>query len=225
MNRPKVIVNCAMSIDGKMALPNRKQLCISSEGDLKRVFSLRNECDAILVGIGTVLSDNPKLTVKEKYVNHPRHPIRVVVDTHAQTPPDAFTVNDKAPTILFTKSKSDYKNIFGSNVEIISSNIDQNGFIDLPAMLQILYEKGVRSLLVEGGGTVIWSFLKQKLVDDFFVFIGSIIIGAKQAPTIADRSDLSSNNEVTHMKLIHLERIDDGVLLHYQLKENKGTRP
>ena len=93
MNRPRIILNCAMSADGKIALPNKQQLRISSEEDMKRVFELRNSCDAILVGSGAVLSDNPKLTVKEKYVKHPRNPIRVVLDTHMKTPVDALVVN------------------------------------------------------------------------------------------------------------------------------------
>ena len=67
MNRPYVIVNCAMSADGKIALPSRKQLRISSDEDIKRMYTLHQECDAVLVGIETVLSDDPKLTVKENY--------------------------------------------------------------------------------------------------------------------------------------------------------------
>jgi len=71
MKRPRIIINCAMSADGKIALPTKKQIRISSEEDIKRMYQLRNESDAVLVGIGTILTDNPKLTVKETYVHHP----------------------------------------------------------------------------------------------------------------------------------------------------------
>ena len=71
MTKPYVIINCAMSADGKIALPTRKQLRISSEEDIKRMYNLRNKCDGVLVGVGTILSDDPKLTVKEKYVKNP----------------------------------------------------------------------------------------------------------------------------------------------------------
>ncbi|HDH81938.1 MAG TPA: 5-amino-6-(5-phosphoribosylamino)uracil reductase, partial [Thermoplasmatales archaeon] len=87
--KPFVIVNCAMSIDGKIAFPDRKQAKISNDEDMARVHKLRDECDAVLVGIGTVLSDNPKLTVKEKYVQNPSNPLRVVLDSNFRTPRDA----------------------------------------------------------------------------------------------------------------------------------------
>ena len=73
LKRPKIIINCAISADGKIALPNRNQIRISSEEDIKRVHNLRNTCDAVLVGIGAVLSDNPKLTVKGKYFSFAEH--------------------------------------------------------------------------------------------------------------------------------------------------------
>ena len=78
---PFVTVNCAMSADGKIALPTRRQTRISSEEDIARVHRLRNASDAILVGIGTVLSDDPSLLVKEKYVRRPRRPLRIVLDS------------------------------------------------------------------------------------------------------------------------------------------------
>jgi 2,5-diamino-6-(ribosylamino)-4(3H)-pyrimidinone 5'-phosphate reductase len=206
-----------MSVDGKIALPCRKQLRISSEGDLKRVFLLRNECDAILVGVGTILSDNPKLIVKESYVEKPKQPIRVVLDTHSRTPSNAFVVDDKARTVLFTKSREQYKDVFGPNIEIISTQLDKNGYIDIPIMLQLLYQKGVRSLLVEGGGTVIWNFIKLRCVDDLFVYIGPMIIGGKQTPTLADGTGIENINEIIHLTLLKSDRIDEGLLLHYQL--------
>jgi len=74
-----------MSADGKIALPTKKQIRISSEEDIKRMYQLRNESDAVLVGIGTILTDNPKLTVKETYVHHPRQPLRVILDSKCRT--------------------------------------------------------------------------------------------------------------------------------------------
>ena len=100
MNRPTIIINCAMSIDGKIALPTGNQMRISSDDDMKRVHQLRNTCDGVLVGVGAVLSDDPKLTVKEKYVEKVKQPTRIVLDTFCKTPVDALVVNDKAPTII-----------------------------------------------------------------------------------------------------------------------------
>ena len=217
MARPKVIVNCAMSADGKIALPNKKQLRISSDEDMKRVFQLRNDCDGILVGIGAVLADDPKLTVKEEYVENPTHPIRIVLDTHAQTPVDAFVVNDKAQTIIFIGETETVHSTYPENVKIIPSKIDKEGFIELDSVLNTLYEMGIRSLLVEGGGTVIWSFIKQKIVDDLFVYVGPMIIGGKNTPTMADGRGMSSDEDVIRFVLRDVKQVGEGVLLHYQL--------
>jgi len=204
MARPKIIVNCAMSADGKIALPNKKQLRISSDEDMKRVFQLRNDCDGILVGIGAVLADDPKLTVKEEYVENPTHPIRIVLDTHAQTPVDAFVVNDKAQTIIFIGETETVHSTYPENVKIIPSKIDKEGFIELDSV-------------VEGGGTVIWSFIKQKIVDDLFVYVGPMIIGGKNTPTMADGRGMSSDEDVIRFVLRDVKQVGEGVLLHYQL--------
>src|SRR5512136_1773557 len=100
MKRPYVIINCAMSADGKIASPMRKQMQISCDEDIKRMYRLRNECDTVLVGVGTILTDNPKLTVKEKYVKHPRQPLRVVLDSKGRTPPHALVLNNVSKTLI-----------------------------------------------------------------------------------------------------------------------------
>src|SRR4030042_1544544 len=100
MKRPYVIINCAMSVDGKIASPSGKQMKISCEEDIKRMYKLRSKSDAVLVGINTVISDNPKLTVKEKYIKNPKNPIRIVLDTNCKTPVDSLVVNDVAKTII-----------------------------------------------------------------------------------------------------------------------------
>ena len=218
MNRPRIIINCAMSADGKIALPNRKQLRISSDEDMGRVFLLRNHCDGILVGIGAVLSDDPKLTVKESFVEHPRHPVRIVLDTHARTPKDALVVNDAAQTLIFISDDEGFSYTFPKNVEVIRSRTDRNGHIDLFFLLEELYTRGVTSLLVEGGGSVIWSFLSQRLVDDLYVYVGSLIIGGVSAPTMADGSGVSTEEDIVRLLLIDSQKIGDGILLHYRLQ-------
>ena len=218
MNRPYVIVNCAMSADGKIALPTKKQIRISSEEDMKRVFHLRNECDAILVGVGAVLADNPKLTVKESYVDHPIQPVRVVLDTKAQTPNDALVVNSMARTILFVGKGYEKKRMYPENVDVLPSILDKEGFIDLEYMLNVLYEKGIRTLLVEGGGTILWNFINYRLVDDIFVYIGPLIIGGDVTPTMADGSGAHRKCNVISLVILDISRVGEGVLIHYQIQ-------
>jgi len=215
MNRPQIIINCAMSADGKIALPSRKQLRISSDEDMNRVYRLRNECDAVLVGIGSVLSDNPNLTIKEQYVKNPKQPLRVILDSRCRTPKDALVLNNMAKTLIFTIQGNE-KHFDGDNIELVGIKKDEEGCVDLESMLEILHHKGIMNLLVEGGGTVIWNFLRRGLVDDLYVYIGSCIIGGKNTPTMADGIGIKSEGDLLSIKVIDMIRLGSGILVHYK---------
>ncbi len=214
MKRPHVIINCAMSADGKIASPARKQMRISSEEDIQRMYRLRNEVDAVLVGIGTILADDPKLTVKESYVHHPKQPLRVILDSKGRTPSDAHALNNVSKTLILTTAghKKTYE---GAHIEVVECRSDTEGFVDVNHALGILSQKGVQKLLVEGGGTIIWKFLKTKVVDDLYIFIGSCIIGGKDTPTVADGDGVSFGEEIP-LKIVEVKQVGSGVLLHYQ---------
>jgi len=215
MKRPKIIINCAMSADGKIASPSRKQIRISCDEDIKRMYKLRNESDAVLVGIETIISDDPKLTVKDKYVKNPKQPIRIILDSKCRTPIDALAVNDWAKTIIFTLKDCDKK--FKDNVEVINCKADETGFIDLKDVLEILYTRKIKTLMVEGGGTVIWSFLNQGLIDDLFVYMAPIIIGGAKTPTFADGEGIKDLDNVIPLKIVDIKRLGSGVLFQYRL--------
>ena len=215
MKRPRVIINCAMSADGKIASPTRKQMRISCDEDIERMYRLRNECDAVLVGVGTILADDPKLTVKEKYVKHLKQPLRVVLDSKGRTPAHALVLNDVTKTLIIT-AKGKEKTYEGSHIEVVGCKTDRNGFIDVECVLDFLYRKGVRTLLVEGGGTVIWNFLKNKVVDDLYIFIGSFIIGGKDTPTVAEGEGIKSEKDSIPLRIVEVKRIGFGLLIHYQ---------
>ena len=215
MNKPYVIINCAMSADGKIASPAGKQLRISNEDDMRRVYNLRNEFDAVLVGVNTIQADNPKLTVKEEYVQNPKNPIRIILDTHCVTKVDSLAVDENAKTLIITNGECD-KN-YGSNVEVIQCEIDYEGFIDLKQMLEIIYNRGIKKLMVEGGSTVIWNFLKQGLVDDLFVFIGPMIIGGKYTPSMADGEGINQEDELINLEIVDFKKIGKGLLVHYKM--------
>jgi 2,5-diamino-6-(ribosylamino)-4(3H)-pyrimidinone 5'-phosphate reductase len=213
-NKPHVIINCAMSVDGKIALPTRVQTRISNPEDMRRVYELRNRSDAILVGINTIINDNPKLTVKEDYVTSPSNPLRVVLDSKCRVPEDALVLDGKAPTIIAVL-KDHYREVPGADV--IAFEADNEGMIDIPALLGTLDSKGIKTLLVEGGETVIWSFLKNNLADGLYVFVGSIIIGGTSSPTLAGGAGVNDFQDLISLKLNDVERLGDGVLLHYKL--------
>ena len=211
MSRPYVLINCAMSLDGKIASQTGKQMKISGDEDLKRMYELRNTSDAVLVGIGTVLSDDPKLTVKEKYIKNPKQPIRIVLDTYCKTPKNAEVVNDTSKTLIVVGSNSNKK--FGKNVEIIKcKTTKKENLIDLKYLLDVLLKRGIKKLMVEGGSTVISNFLKKGFVDDFYIYVGPMIIGGENTPGLVNK--VSKNIK---LKLVKKKNIGPGLLLHYRL--------
>jgi len=216
MNRPYVIVNCAMSADGKSALPTRKQLRISSDEDIERMYKLRNECDTVLVGIDTVLSDDPKLTVKAKYVENPKQPLRVVLDSKCRIPKDTLVLNNAAKTLIIT-TEGNEKHFEGEHIEVVGCKANEEGHVDLEYALELLCQKGVEKLLVEGGGTIVWSFLEKRLVDDLYIYIGPCVIGGKTTPTVADGSGIKNEGELIPLKIVDVTRLGPGILTHYRM--------
>jgi len=208
--RPKIILNCAASVDGKISLPNRRKLKISNEQDFERLHSLRNKCDAILVGIGTILEDDPSLTVglgKKTGTN----PTRIILDTNFRTPNNAKVVDNSAKTIIAIGENTTAKN--KTNAEIIRCGVDE---IDICELLDELGERGIETILVEGGETVMWSFLEKEIFDEFNVFISSMIIGGKNTPTVAGGNGILDNSKPPKLELVSSEVLGDGVLLKYR---------
>jgi len=218
--RPYVIINAAMSADGKLATSERKQTKISGQEDFLRVDTLRAQSDAVMVGIGTVLSDDPSLRLKnEEYAGMRKangkdpHPMRVVIDSMARMPADGdmfkkglgrvvIFVSEKAP-----KEKCD---ALREKAMVIPAGADS---VDLVTVLDELAKLGVKQLMVEGGATLLWSIMSRGLFDEIRIYIGAMIIGGKDAPTFADGKGFTDPDQFTRLSLKNVERIDDGVLL------------
>lgn len=206
--RPRVIINAAMSVDGKIALADGRGVRISDEEDVRRVHRLRSQVDAILVGVGTILKDDPKLTVKREYADGP-DPLRVVLDSDGSTPEDAKVLDGSAPTLIVTAA--DCERSF-RGVEMLRTGMDE---VDLHSLLDSLGSRGIRTLLVEGGSTVIWSFLRASLADEVRVFIGSVVLGGATAPTLAGGEGAATLDQAAKLRLERVERLGGGVLLEY----------
>lgn len=204
--KPYVQINCAMSADGKIAGEDRRQVTISSVEDKERVKQLRKNSDAILVGIGTVIADDPHLTVKE--LDYDTNPIRIVLDPDGSTPDSALVLDDRAPTIIVTlkscKKEWDCEEIIRTGDETI----------DLKDLMEQLYEMGIDRLLVEGGGETISSFFRARLVDRYTVFVGGLIIGGSKSPTPADGNGWIFDGGVP-MVLEGSERLGNGVVMDF----------
>jgi len=205
--RPRVIVNCAMSPDGKIAGAERRQLRISSPEDMERVKRLRSECQAILVGVGTVLADDPHLTVKG--LPPDRQALRVVLDPRGKVPDSALVLGPGASTLMVTLEDCERRYAGAETVRL------GKGRIDLGALLELLGERGVSRLLVEGGGETIHSFFKAGLVDVYSVFVGDRIIGGRGSPTPVDGDGFLEGERVP-LRLVSVERLGTGVHLTYE---------
>ncbi len=209
-SRPFVFINAAMSADGKVSTYERRQLRISSYDDMGRVDGLRAGSDAIMVGIGTVLADNPGLTVK----SGEKDAIRIVVDSMARTPVDAEAISRKGgPTIIAVSKSAPPERVeaLSQKAEIITVGDER---VSLSELLAKLKNRGIERLMVEGGATLNWSLISEGLVDEIYVYIGNMIIGGKTAPTLIDGVGLK---EPMKLGLLSVERMDEGVLVKWRV--------
>jgi 2,5-diamino-6-(ribosylamino)-4(3H)-pyrimidinone 5'-phosphate reductase len=177
-----VHANCAMSLDGCIGLPGLRPLRLSGEADLRRVHELRASSDGILVGVGTVLADDPKLTVKWELLARPaaKAPLRVVLDPRLRTPTTGELA--KGPPLVLVHATGARGG--PANAERIEVGTDARGRLRLPDVLSALERKGIRRLMVEGGSAVLSSFLTEGLVDELTIYVAPKLVGHKDAPRL-----------------------------------------
>ncbi len=206
-----------MSADGKIGFVTRKQARISSEEDLRRVHKLRATSDAIIVGVGTVLADDPKLTVKKEYAKG-RNPIRIVLDSNGRTPEYAQILDKQAPTIIVTSS--------GCNKTFPGAETVRCGddCINLHQLLESLKRRKIKKILIEGGEEVIWSFLSEGLVDELKIFVGSIVLGGKGGPTPAGGRGVDRIEDAIPLQLVRTRKMLDGILLEYSIRKRSSSK-
>jgi 2,5-diamino-6-(ribosylamino)-4(3H)-pyrimidinone 5'-phosphate reductase len=200
-----------MSADGKIALRTRRQTHISNEEDKRRVHKLRNSSDAILVGVETVITDNPKLTVNPKYVKRPRHPLRIILDSKGRTPKNALVLDGTSKTLIVTNEKC--KKVFPNAATTRCGKQE----VDLKKLIRILEKKNISTLLVEGGSKVIWSFLRSRIADEVNIFVGSIVIGGDKSPTPAGGAGAETEKAIVALRLRRMKAVGNGVLLTYEV--------
>ena len=224
--RPHVVVNVAMSADGKISTRERRQVKISGAQDFSRVDQLKAGSDAVMVGIGTVLADDPSLTVKSEENRTSRlnrgvdeHPVRIVVDSTARIPPDAAVLHKGAgKRIVAVSRQADPEKIAAlqSFATVIIAGEDE---VDLAILMDKLGEMGIRRVMVEGGGTLIASLITAGLVNEIYTFIGNMIIGGKDSPTFVDGKGFILESGFCRLNLLEMHRIENGVLLHWNVEK------
>jgi 2,5-diamino-6-(ribosylamino)-4(3H)-pyrimidinone 5'-phosphate reductase len=175
----------------------------------------------VMVGVGTVLADDPSLTVDDPdrraaraERGDPPNPARVVADSRIRTPPDASVLDDSAQTYLLVSEAAppDFiEEMEDAGAYVIAAGQDR---VDLTTTLAKLEGDGIDQLMVEGGGELIFGLLDEALVDELFVYIGPKVIGGRDAPTLADGDGFIE--DFPEPELAGVERVDDGVVLHWQ---------
>lgn len=216
----RVLVNAATSVDGKLSSREREQIAISGEEDFARVDRLRAEADAIAVGIGTVLADDPSLVRHDG--DHRREvrgevppPARVVADSKARLPHDAAILEREPGTYVLASEIAPPTQVEALREAGARVFVTGEQRVDLPAAFDRLEEAGVEHLLVEGGGELLFSLFEADLVDRVSVFVGSIVIGGREAPTLVDGEGFVSDFPV--LELESVREVDDGVLTQWSV--------
>jgi 2,5-diamino-6-(ribosylamino)-4(3H)-pyrimidinone 5'-phosphate reductase len=178
-----------------------------------------------MVGIGTVISDNPSLTVKSKdrkvkrrADGLPENPPRIIVDSMARTPvsSDIFLKGEGKRIIAVSKSAPAEKIRRLSNLADIICIGEKN--VDLVKLLSELKDLGINRLMVEGGATLNWGLISNGLVDEIYTFVGNIIIGGKIAPTLVDGEGYTC--DFPRLALISCEGLEDGILIKWKMSSN-----
>ncbi len=211
--KPYVILNAGMTLDGKIA-SRSGDAQISCEEDLLRVHKLRSRCDAVMVGINTVLKDDPRLTVHR--IKAAKNPVRVVVDSKARTPPSARVLNREAKTIIATTKKAGKKKLsrLKKHADVVICGEEK---VDLPRLMKLLYRRGIKKLLLEGGGALNWGMLSSGLVDEVMVSIAPVIVGGAKAVTIVEGEGFEKIRNGVKLKLRKSYKLGKDVILEYKV--------
>lgn len=217
-----VHVNAAMSADGKLSSRKREPVAISGPSDFERVSGLRSAADAVMVGVGTILADDPSLgpvhgrdeATRNPDVPPADRPTRVVADSRGRTPPTAAVLDGHAPTVILVSEAAPADRIAaleGAGATVVTHGQDR---VDLVGAIESLEDRGIHDLLVEGGGEVIYSLFEADLVDRLTVYVAPTIIGGREAPTLVD--GMGFTEAFPALTLAAVERLDGGVLLRYR---------
>jgi diaminohydroxyphosphoribosylaminopyrimidine deaminase/5-amino-6-(5-phosphoribosylamino)uracil reductase len=211
---PFVISKVAMTLDGKIAAYNGHSKWITGEESRHNVHLLRNEVDAILVGIGTVLADDPMLTTR--LATGGKSPIRVVLDSDLKTPLEAKIMDTtEAKTLIVAKEGADQakaKVLEEKGIEIIYVPKTNIG-LDLAELLNKLYEKGVTDLLVEGGSEINGSFLRAGLINKYFIYVAPKILGGRDSLAPFTGDNVESMDEALNVTIHSVENFGEDILI------------
>jgi len=212
-SRPHVILSAAISVDGKIATKTGDSN-LSSKIDKIRVHKLRSKVDAILIGQNTLRRDDPILSVK--YVKG-RNPIRIILDSRGKISSKSKIIKtcNKIPTILAVSKNISNKNLQRLKKYPLEIIVTGENKVNLKQLLKQLEKRKIKKLLLEGGGTVNWEFIKQGLFDEIIVTVTPFLIGGIKSISLVQGFGVSKISKSTKLKLKKIKQQKNELVLHY----------
>jgi len=213
-SKPYVILSAATSIDGKIATKTGAS-DLSSKQDSIRLHKLRSKVDAILVGKNTILRDNPMLTVRH---TKGKNPIRIILDSRGSISKNSkiLQTSNKIPTIIAVSkiiTKSNLEKLHKFPVEVI---ITGKKSVNVKSLLKKLSEKKIKTILVEGGGTVNWEFIKNNIFDELIITISPFLIGGHDAISFVQGKGFEKISKSPKLRLKSTTRLKNHLVLNYE---------
>jgi diaminohydroxyphosphoribosylaminopyrimidine deaminase/5-amino-6-(5-phosphoribosylamino)uracil reductase len=181
--RPFVWLKSAVSLDGRVAAADGSSQWLTGVAARRRGHELRARVDAVLVGSGTVLADDPQLTVRLDDW-HGRQPLRVVLDGRGRSPAAARVFDDRAPSLLLVAPGVRPDALQRAGVDVVEVQTGADGHLDPPAVLAALWERGVRNVLVEGGPTVLSAFVASGCYERIVLHVATLLLGEHGRPAV-----------------------------------------
>lgn len=218
--RPFVTLKAAQSLDGKIAASSGDSRWITNEYSRRFVHRLRSRVDAVLVGVNTIIKDDPLLSSRIKSAK--RQPVRIILDTSLKTPQGSRILKDRSARTIIATAKASAQKISkfkkrGVDVEVFKKN--RYG-VDLKSLLRFLARNEISHLLVEGGGSVIASFLKEGVADEILFFISPRVIGGRDAITSVEGDGVRAINQSVVLKNIEVKRFGEDILIKGDVHRN-----
>jgi len=213
--RPNVVLVAAMTLDGKIATRSGDSR-ISSSFDLKKLHRLRSRTDAVMIGRGTQLNDNPQLTVRHV---KGRNPVRIVVDSLARTSPNSRILSrGNGNTIIAVSKRAPATRVDRLGLKGAKIIRCGNQRVDLRKLLTVLHKLGIRHLLLEGGGKLNWSMLTEKLVDEIQVTVVPHVVGGEKATTLVEGFGAARMSDAIKLSLLKVTRNRNELVLTYRVR-------
>lgn len=220
-SRPRVILSAAVSVDGKIATV-QGDAGLSSRADRRRVHLLRSRADAIMIGKNTLELDDPLLTAR---LAGGRNPVRVILDSRGTISSGSkiLRTSGSVPTIIaVTKriSEDDMLRLRRSPAEVVVCGTEE---VDIRALLADLHTRGIRLLLVEGGGIINWYFVKHGLADEVIVTVAPYLVGGQSAASLIRGAGFPSIADSARLRLRSVSRFKDEVVLEYAIRQKRAA--